>query len=133
MSGATTSLQPTASTEARLKAGERRFSKLEQRLEKLDSDVREHLRKQDGQIADIASVAASIQQNTQSIIDTWNDGARAVRFFCRLAQAWRFMLRQVIVPVGLPGIGLYAIWYYAHFHTFPTWISDVYKLLIAML
>ncbi|QTD88726.1 hypothetical protein [Burkholderia anthina] len=136
----TDNVSDRARVEERLRAGDRRFSKLEQRLDKSDRDVREHLQKQDGQIADIAAVVsetatavALIQQNTQSIIETWNEGARAVRFFCRLAQGWRFLLRQVLIPVGLPGIGVYAVWHYAHFHTFPNWISDVYKLLVAML
>ncbi|EPS1221712.1 hypothetical protein ACVBR5_000943 [Burkholderia cenocepacia] len=140
MSETRTGAPPRASTEERFKAGERRFSRLEQRLDKSDRDVREHLQKQDGQIADIAMVVsetaaavALIRENTQSIIETWNEGARAVRFFCRLAQGWRFLLRQVLIPVGLPAIGVYALWHYAHYHTFPNWISDVYKLLVAML
>lgn len=122
-----------ASTEERLKAGERRFSRLEQRLDRSDRDVREHLQKQDAEIADIKGLMAEMRADTRSIIETWNDGARAIRFACRLAQGWRFLLRQVAVPVVLPGIGLYAVWHYAHYHAFPTWISDVYKLLLAIL
>lgn len=140
MSDTRTDAPPRASTEERLKAGERRFSRLELRLDRSDRDVREHLQKQDGEIADIrtvvsetASAVALIQRDTQSMIETWNEGARAVRFFCRLAQGWRFLLRQVLIPVGLPAIGVYALWHYAHYHTFPNWISDVYKLLVAML
>jgi hypothetical protein len=122
-----------ASTEERLKAGERRFSRLEQRLDRSDQEVKQHLRQQDDKIDEIVSAVARIDANTSSIIETWNEGAKAVRFFCRVAEAWRFLLRQVAIPVVLPGVALYALWHYAHYHAFPTWLSDVYKLLLAIL
>lgn len=122
-----------ASTEERLKAGERRFSRLEQRLDRSDDEVKQHLRQQDDKIEAIAIAVARIDANTSSIIETWNEGAKAVRFFCRVADAWRFLLRQVAIPVVLPGVGLYALWHYAHYHAFPVWLSDVYKLLLAIL
>ena len=119
--------------EERLKAGDRRFSRLEARIDRSDTEVRGHLQQQDEKIEAVMSVVARIDKNTSSIIETWNEGAKAVRFFCRVADAWRFLLRQVAVPVVLPGIGLYALWHYAHYHAFPVWVSDVYKLLVAML
>jgi hypothetical protein len=119
--------------EERLKAGDKRFSRLEARIDKSDREVREHLQQQDDKIEAIAIAVARIDTNTSSIIETWNEGAKAVRFFCRVADAWRFLLRQVAIPVVLPGIGLYAIWHYAHYHAFPSWLSDVYKLLLAIL
>jgi hypothetical protein len=119
--------------EERLKAGDRRFSRLEALIDKRDREVREHLQQQDTQIADLASLMAEVRGDTRAIIETWNEGAKAVRFFCRLAQAWRFLVRQVAIPVVLPGIGLYALWHYAHYHVFPVWLSDVYKLLLAIL
>lgn len=122
-----------ASTEERFKAGERRFSRLEQRLNQMDQEVKQHLRQQDDKTEAIAIAVARIDTNTSSIIETWNEGAKAVRFFCRLAQAWRFLVRQVAIPVVLPGIGLYSLWHYAHYHAFPAWVSDVYKLLLAIL
>jgi hypothetical protein len=129
-----TKAAPTrASTEERLKAGERRFSRLEQRLDRSDQEVKQHLRQQDDRIEAIAIAVARIDTNTSSIIETWNEGAKAVRFFCRVADAWRFLLRQVAIPVALPGMFLYAVWHYAHYHAFPAWVSDVYKLLVAML
>ncbi|MGN6589310.1 MAG: hypothetical protein ACTHKE_03360 [Sphingomicrobium sp.] len=129
-----TSAAPSrASMEERLKAGDRRFSRLEARIDRSDTEVRGHLQQQDEKIEAVMSVVARIDKNTSSIIETWNEGAKAVRFFCRVADAWRFLLRQVAVPVVLPGIGLYALWHYAHYHAFPVWVSDVYKLLVAML
>lgn len=122
-----------ASMEERLKAGDRRFSRLEARIDKSDREVRGHLQQQDDKIDAIVTAVARIDANTSSIVETWNEGAKAVRFFCRLAQAWRFLVRQVAIPVVLPGISIYALWHYAHYKAFPTWISDVYKLLIAIL
>lgn len=122
-----------ASMEERLKAGERRFSRLEARIDRSDLETRQHLREQDAKIDALVRVVGRVDENTSSMVATWNDGARAVRFFCRLAQGWRFLLRQVAIPVVLPGVGAYAVWHYAHFHAFPNWVSDVYKLLIAML
>lgn len=122
-----------ASMEERFKAGERRFSRLEQRLNQMDQEVKQHLRQQDDKTEAIAIAVTRIDANTSSIIETWAEGAKAVRFFCRVADAWRFLIRQVAVPVVLPGIGLYALWHYAHYHAFPAWVSDVYKLLVAML
>lgn len=122
-----------ASMEERLKAGDKRFSRLEARIDRSDHEVRGHLQQQDDKIDAIVIAVARIDANTSSIIDTWNEGAKAVRFFCRVAEAWRFVLRQVAIPVVLPGIGLYALWHYAHYHAFPTWLSDVYKLLLAIL
>ncbi|WP_147297859.1 hypothetical protein [Trinickia dinghuensis] len=118
--------------EERLKAGDKRFSRLEARIDKSDREVRGHLQKQDDKIDVIVTALTRIDANTSSIVDTWNEGAKAVRFFCRLADAWRFLVRQVAIPVALPGVALYALWHYAHYHAFPTWISDVYKLLVAM-
>lgn len=122
-----------ASMEERLRAGDKRFSRLEARIDRSDHEVRGHLQQQDDKIDAIASAVARIDANTSSIIETWNEGAKAVRFFCRVADAWRFLLRQVAIPVVLPAVGLYALWHYAHYHAFPVWLSDVYKLLLAIL
>lgn len=129
-----TSAAPSrASMEERLKAGDKRFSRLEARIDRSDHDVHGRFQQQDEKIEAVMKVVARIDKNTSSIIETWNEGAKAVRFFCRIAEAWRFLLRQVAIPVVLPGVGLYAIWHYAHYHAFPAWVSDVYKLLVAML
>jgi hypothetical protein len=124
--------QSRASMEERLKAGDRRFSRLEARLDRSDRDVREHLQKQDAEIADIKTLMADMRADTKVIIETWNDGARAVRFFCRLAQAWRFLLRQVAIPVVILVFALYAVLYYAAHGHFPPWLADTVKLIIAI-
>jgi hypothetical protein len=122
-----------ASTEERLKAGEKRFSRLEQRIDRSDQATKQHLQQQDDKIEAIKVIVDRIDQNTSSIIETWNDGARAVHFFCRLAQGWRFVLRQVMFPVVIPCFALYAVAYYvAHGH-FPPWLADTVKLLLAII
>lgn len=121
-----------ASMEERLKAGDRRFSRLEARLDKSDHETRQHLREQDQKIDALTRVVERVDQNTSSMVDTWNDGARAVRFFCRLAQGWRFVIRQVMLPVVIPLFALYAGgYYYAHGH-FPEWLADTVKLILAI-
>lgn len=122
--------------EKRFQAGERRFSRLEQRLNQISQEAKEtkaHLQKQDVSIAEVATAVRDIQKNTQSMVDTWQDGTHAVKFFCRLAQAWRFVLRQVFLPLGLPGIAIYGVWYYTEFHRYPTWMADTFKFLMAVL
>jgi hypothetical protein len=122
-----------ASMEERLKAGDRRFSRLEARIDRSDQETRQHLRSQDEKIDELVRVVQRVDQNTSSIIETWNDGARAVRFFCRLAQGWRFMLTEVAKPVIIPALIVYAGWYYSRYHQFPTFITDVYKFVKALL
>ncbi|WP_434663420.1 hypothetical protein P5W99_24320 [Paraburkholderia sp. A3BS-1L] len=132
MQGHQADVSPRASVEERLKAGDRRFSKLEQRLEQSDASTKRHLQQQDGEIETIKAIVARIDQNTSSIVETWNDGARAVRFFCRLAQAWRFLLRQVAIPVVIPLFAAYAGLYYAAHGHFPPWLADTVKLILAI-
>ncbi|HDR9763929.1 TPA: hypothetical protein QDC44_008215, partial [Burkholderia cepacia ATCC 25416] len=82
-----------ARVEERLRAGDRRFSKLEQRIDASDAAVKAHLQRQDEKIDAIVASVSLIQTNTQSMVDTWEGGARAVRALCRLADAWRFLVR----------------------------------------
>jgi hypothetical protein len=124
------SIEPIASTEARLKAGERRFSKLEARIEKSDAEVKDHLRSQDENIASIAAQVGQIGANTQAIIAMWDDGARTIRFFCRLAQGWRFLLKSVVLPVCIPVAVIYAVIYYAEHGHFPEWTGAALKLFV---
>jgi hypothetical protein len=39
----------------------------------------------------------------------WNDGVKATRIICRLADAWQLFLKQVFWPIGLPMFGFYAL------------------------
>ncbi|UTV56442.1 hypothetical protein [Burkholderia arboris] len=65
-----------ARVEERLRAGDRRFSKLEQRIDASDAAVKAHLQRQDEKIDAIVASVSLIQTNTQSMVDTWEE-ARA--------------------------------------------------------
>ncbi|WP_174429500.1 hypothetical protein [Burkholderia metallica] len=133
-----------ARVEERLRAGDRRFSKLEQRIDESDEQVKAHLQQQDAhlqqqdekidtlvaEMADLRADTKSIQANTQSMVDTWEGGARVVRALCRLADAWRFLVRHVAGPtIAGVAIGVIVFRYLRH-EPIPDWASAVVKLLL---
>ncbi|MCA8324591.1 hypothetical protein [Burkholderia cepacia] len=119
-----------ARVEERLRAGDRRFSKLEQRIDASDAAVKAHLQRQDEKIDAIIAGQATIQANTQSMVDTWEGGARVVRALCRLADAWRFLLRHVAGPtIAFGTVGVIVFRYMRH-EPIPDWASMVVKLLL---
>lgn len=91
------------------------------------------LSNQDVVIESTAAAVKQIAEDTKAMRDAWNDGVAVKRFFCRLAEAWKFMLKQVLFPFGVPLLALYGIWYYSQFHRFPTWLGDCFKFLMAVL
>ncbi|CAI8693452.1 hypothetical protein [Burkholderia sp. IT-111MI5] len=116
--------------EERFRAGERRFSKLEQRLDENAAATKEHLQRQDEKIDAIVASVSKIQTNTQSMVDTWEGGARVVRALCRLADAWRFLIRNVAGPtVAFGTIGVIVFRYMRH-EPIPDWANAVVKLLL---
>ncbi|MCI3970571.1 MULTISPECIES: hypothetical protein [Burkholderia] len=116
--------------EERLRAGDRRFSKLEQRIDASDAAVKAHLQRQDEKIDAIVASVSMIQTNTQSMVDTWDGGARAVRALCRLADAWRFLVRHVAGPtIAFGTVGVIVFRYLRH-EPIPDWASAVVKLLL---
>ncbi|MCW3644126.1 hypothetical protein K6Y74_12875 [Burkholderia cenocepacia] len=119
-----------ARVEERLRAGERRFSRLEQRIDASDAAVKAHLQRQDEKIDAIVASVSLIQTNTQSMVDTWEGGARAVRALCRLADAWRFLVRHVAGPtIAFGTVGVIVFRYMRH-EPIPDWANAVVKLLL---
>ncbi|AMU14821.1 hypothetical protein [Burkholderia cenocepacia] len=119
-----------ARVEERLRAGDRRFSKLEQRIDASDAAVKAHLQRQDEKIDAIVASVSLIQTNTQSMVDTWEGGARAVRALCRLADAWRFLVRHVAGPtIAFGTVGVIVFRYMRH-EPIPDWANAVVKLLL---
>jgi hypothetical protein len=95
--------------------------------------VVERLNAQDVAIQENTTLTKSIAADTSFMREAWKDGIATVRFFCRLAAAWRFLLRQVVVPVGLPAMFIYALIYYANHGTVPSLVSEFYKLVKILL
>lgn len=133
-----------AGVEERFRAGERRFSKLERRIDESDEQVKAHLQQQDAhlqqqdgkidtlvaEMADLRADTKSIQANTQSMVDTWEGGARVVRALCRLADAWRFLIRNVAGPtIAFGTVGVIVFRYMRH-EPIPDWANAVVKLLL---
>ncbi|KVF22956.1 hypothetical protein [Burkholderia cepacia] len=119
-----------ARVEERLRAGDRRFSRLEQRLAASDASMKAHLQSQDEKIDAIVASVYLIQTNTQSMVDTWDGGARVVRALCRVADAWRFLIRNVAGPtIAFGTVGVIVFRYMRH-ESIPEWASAVVKLLL---
>lgn len=95
--------------------------------------VVERLNAQDVAIAENTALTKSVSEDTAFMRAAWADGIATVRFFCRLAAAWRFLLRQVVIPVGIPGLFIYALVYYANHKEFPGWVEASYKVLKVLL
>ncbi len=116
----------------RLNKGEEKFAEVANALSRITS----HLQSQDATMADMASKLDKVVTGTDSIVTMWSGGVKAARFFCRLAEAWTFLLKKVFFPIGTFGIVLLilvAAFYYHEYGRFPVWITDAFKLLIAIL
>jgi hypothetical protein len=116
--------------ERRLRAGDQRFRQLEQRIDVSDAEVKAHLSEQDRKIDAIAAAVGKIETNTQSMVDTWEGGARVVRTMCRLADAWRFMIRHVALPVAGVGTTALIVVRYVRHEPIPDWAAAVVRVLI---
>ena len=126
----TDNVSGNARVEERFRAGEKRFSRLERRIDASDEAVREHLQRQDEKIDSIVASVSKIQTNTQSMVDTWEGGARVVRALCRLADAWRFLVRHVAGPaIAFGTVGVIVCRYMRH-EPIPDWANAVVKLLL---
>ncbi|HGO6081286.1 TPA: hypothetical protein ACK3PA_005750 [Burkholderia cenocepacia] len=126
----TDNVSGSARVEERFRAGEKRFSRLERRIDASDEAVKEHLQRQDEKIDSIVASVSKIQTNTQSMVDTWEGGARVVRALCRLADAWRFLVRHVAGPtIAFGTIGVIVFRYMRH-EPIPDWANAVVKLLL---
>lgn len=78
----------------------------------------------DGDLKDNTFLAEKIAEDTSAIRSLQEDAAAAVRFFCRLAKWWRFLMRYVILPIGGVIATPYLIWYwFAHDYSFPFWVT----------
>lgn len=116
----------------RLNKGEERFTEIADALSKITV----HLQSQDATLAQVSGKLDTVVTGTDSIVSMWTGGVKAARFFCRLAEAWTFLLKKVFFPIGTFGLVLTIIvvaFYYHEYGRFPLWATDAFKLLMAVL
>jgi hypothetical protein len=75
----------------------------------------------------------TVAEDTAFIRSILSDVAAGARMLCRLAAAWKFLLRQVFIPVVLPLTGLWALVRIVHHEALPDFVSAGIKLLLAVL
>lgn len=113
----------------RLERGDQRFAEVTEAL----SQITTHLQRQDGAMADMAGKLDKVVNGTESIVSMWDGGVKTVRFFCRLAESWTFLLRKVFIPVVLPLAGLWTLIRIVHHEALPDWVNAAIKLVVAIL
>lgn len=80
-------------------------------------------------VAENTSITKQIAEDTKAMREAWADGVAMKRFFCRLAQAWEFMLKKVMVPVLITA-AMYILFRTIFWHdAVPAWFASAVKLL----
>ena len=113
----------------RLQKGDERFAEVRDAL----TSITVHLKSQDATMAEFAGKLDKVVDGTDSIVTMWNGGVKTVRFFCRLAEAWTFLLKKVFIPVVLPLAGLWTLIRIVHHEALPDWVNAGIKLIVAIL
>lgn len=93
----------------------------------------ERLGAQDIAIEENTTLTKSVAEDTAFIRSILGDVAAGARLMCRLAAAWRFLLRQIFIPVVLPLAGLWTLTRIVRHEALPDWISAGIKLILAIL
>jgi hypothetical protein len=98
--------------------------------------VVEYLVAHDAAIAENTAVTRSVQTKTDQVAEDTAfirsilaDVAAGARLLCRLAAAWKFLVRQVFVPVVLPLAALWAMVRIIHHEAVPDVFSAALKLI----
>lgn len=113
----------------RLERGDERFAEIAVAL----SGITTHLKQQDATMAELAGKLDKVVDGTDSIVGMWNGGVKTVRFFCRLAESWTFLLKKVFLPVVLPLAGIWALVRIVNHESLPDWVNAFIKLVLAIL
>lgn len=85
------------------------------------------------EVAENTTLTQSVADDTAFIRSILSDVAAGARMLCRLAAAWKFLLRQVFIPVVLPLTGLWALVRIVHHESLPDWLAAGIKLTLAWL
>lgn len=84
-------------------------------------------------IKENTELTKSVAEDTAFIRSILGDVAAGARLMCRLAAAWRFLLRQVFIPVVLPLTAIWALVRIVNHESLPDWLTAVIKLIMAWL
>jgi hypothetical protein len=84
----------------------------------------------DGLVKQGDSTAAKVDvilDKTSVLVDAWDDGVQIKKVFCRLAKAWDFMLKKMLLPL-LGFIAVLAIFRSIFSHeAIPDWAIGLFK------
>ncbi|WP_070106503.1 hypothetical protein [Burkholderia plantarii] len=126
-----------AQLEERLRSGDRRFSKLEARMNQMEAQVRGHLERQDAHLRQQDEHLRSqdekldtVVANTQSMVETWQGGQKVMRSLCRMADAWRFLMRNVVGQLAAVTLVAIVIYRYLHHEPVPDWAHAAFTFLL---
>jgi hypothetical protein len=95
--------------------------------------VVERFNAQGDAIQENTTLTKTVAEDTAFIRSILGDVAAGARLMCRLAAAWKFLLRQVFIPVVLPLTGLWTLARIVRHEALPDWISAGIKLILAIL
>ncbi|HEY1998794.1 hypothetical protein [Paraburkholderia sp.] len=95
--------------------------------------VVERFNAQGAAIEENTTLTKTVAEDTAFIRSILGDVAAGARLMCRLAAAWRFLLRQVFIPVVLPLAGLWTLVRIVHHEALPEWVSAGIKLIVTIL
>jgi len=95
-----------------------------ERFERLDS----RLTAQDGVLDRIAQLAQKTSDDTASLVATWKGGRSAIGFMCKLAAAFRFTWKMLVLPLVLMVMLAYAFNFYHRFGDFPGWFKTIVSM-----
>jgi len=112
--------------EDRLSRGDGQFTEVLGALE----NVTAHLRRQDTMYVELGSKIDEQGKKMTGIVEMWNSGVNATRFFCRLARAWEWIVKQVLSKRFIALVLCYAAIHWLIFKSLPDWthwIISLYK------
>jgi hypothetical protein len=87
----------------------------------------------DAAIKENTTLTKTVAEDTAFIRSILSDVAAGARMLCRLAAAWKFLLRQVFIPFVLPLAGLWTVYRIVHHDALPEWVAAGIKLILAVL
>jgi hypothetical protein len=73
-------------------------------------------------LSENTQLTSQIAGDTKFLRELLSEARGAIRFLCRIAQAWRFLLRYVVLPALAFVLLLY---YFTHGYQFPEWFKGL--------